>query len=437
MPLDERDAKFEKALSRHLRAECPDAETLAAYHERMLAPEELVEWKKHIAGCGACQEILAQIELTEQLALESDKAVPTLQARGMRSAAPAGAPPTVAKVSQFPGRWRKWSVPAGAIAAGLLVWLVVRDQDRTVLLPKNPAPAAAPKSVEAGKAEAVPRGDEALHAQSLDRNERTKALQEKEAKQKDLPVLTGALQGSRDRVLNRTRQANEERDDKLRANAKELDEKGRLPASDSGQVAVSSETASATAAPVDRTAVSGGAQNAAAPVPAPPPPVAPPAEEGKKKAEFGALRQQAANGNISTYKQDGYLADADAVTGLHLVRSPGGKTVWRIGRDGSILRANLRNQSGEWEAEVSGVTAELTSGAAPSDEVCWIVGREGTILRTTDGGNHWEKIRSPIVSDVAEITATDAKHAVIRASGSLMSYETTDGGATWRPIANP
>ncbi len=53
MGSDERDRRFDKALSRHLQASqgaadaalqrgsCPDAETLAAYHERSLLPEEL------------------------------------------------------------------------------------------------------------------------------------------------------------------------------------------------------------------------------------------------------------------------------------------------------------------------------------------------------------------------------------------------------------
>ena len=41
MPSDERDQEFERALAQHLRggsaqANCPDAETLAAYHERNL-----------------------------------------------------------------------------------------------------------------------------------------------------------------------------------------------------------------------------------------------------------------------------------------------------------------------------------------------------------------------------------------------------------------
>src|SRR5271155_4373902 len=75
---DDRDRSFEKALGQHLRvgaeagvrnAACPDAETLAAYHERALSLEELSSWKTHIAACARCQEILAQLELTDNLPL--------------------------------------------------------------------------------------------------------------------------------------------------------------------------------------------------------------------------------------------------------------------------------------------------------------------------------------------------------------------------------
>ena len=42
MPFDDRDPKFEQALTHHLRsgaaqAACPDAETLAAYNERNIS----------------------------------------------------------------------------------------------------------------------------------------------------------------------------------------------------------------------------------------------------------------------------------------------------------------------------------------------------------------------------------------------------------------
>src|SRR5262249_61415235 len=78
MPGEDRERIFEKALARHLRANppsgahardaaCPDADGLAAYHERMLTAEEMISWKGHIALCPRCQEILAQLEATDEL----------------------------------------------------------------------------------------------------------------------------------------------------------------------------------------------------------------------------------------------------------------------------------------------------------------------------------------------------------------------------------
>jgi len=72
MAPEDRDRNFDKAMTRHLRSvaassdsakqaegtrslsgACPDAETLAAYHERALLPEELNSWKKTHCGLRA------------------------------------------------------------------------------------------------------------------------------------------------------------------------------------------------------------------------------------------------------------------------------------------------------------------------------------------------------------------------------------------------
>src|ERR1700743_2099425 len=80
MPRDDRDLNFEKALAGSLRSsnaapgnDCLDAETLAAYHERLLDPEEMAQRKAHIASCERCQEILAQLEATDGIAVEADR----------------------------------------------------------------------------------------------------------------------------------------------------------------------------------------------------------------------------------------------------------------------------------------------------------------------------------------------------------------------------
>src|SRR5467141_3915191 len=46
-------------LERHDAGECPDAELIAAYHEKALRPDEIARWESHFAICGRCRKILA------------------------------------------------------------------------------------------------------------------------------------------------------------------------------------------------------------------------------------------------------------------------------------------------------------------------------------------------------------------------------------------
>src|SRR2546425_9009499 len=139
MGSDEHDRRFDKALSRHLRASqgaadaalqrgsCPDAETLAAYHERSLLPEELNSWKEHIVTCAHCQELLAHLESTDDIPLHAAERVEVLAMADAQHA------PYTQKIESLHGpaarselrrpsrlthgvRWR-WIAPAGAIAA--------------------------------------------------------------------------------------------------------------------------------------------------------------------------------------------------------------------------------------------------------------------------------------------------------------------------------
>src|SRR5258708_23459265 len=75
---DDRDRSFEKALARHFRARaqaeasvaprsCADVETLAAYHEGGMEPEQTSFWKTHVKDCPRCQGILAQLEAMDAI----------------------------------------------------------------------------------------------------------------------------------------------------------------------------------------------------------------------------------------------------------------------------------------------------------------------------------------------------------------------------------
>jgi len=162
------DPIFDKALVRHLRStppeatpaqssQCADAETLAAYHERLLAPSELNAWKEHIAGCQRCQEILAQLEATDEIPLgvagmqPEDSRVLIMQpvASHSPSQVPAPAQAISPVASMQPRRispaTRRWIAPAGAIAAGLLAWVVWHEDHSKNIALQPAAPASSLK----------------------------------------------------------------------------------------------------------------------------------------------------------------------------------------------------------------------------------------------------------------------------------------------------
>src|SRR5215469_16236337 len=124
MPED-RDQLFEKALARQLRtgaaesaSACLDPETLAAYHERLLSGEEMAAAKDHLVGCASCQEILAELERTQDLAEKLDQAAAVL--------APEKPPANVTQLSPRKTTAIRWAAPLGAMAAVLLLWIGVR-----------------------------------------------------------------------------------------------------------------------------------------------------------------------------------------------------------------------------------------------------------------------------------------------------------------------
>jgi hypothetical protein len=170
MSHEDRERKFEQALQRHLRrdalgarneadaraavpdqaagaVECPDAAKLGAFHEDTLSNEEMKATTEHIAACSRCQQILLLLEATDEVPLpveaEDDlkmresvlstgalyvdyTAMPTPSLTVAGQPTPASkAPQDISRVRGF--KALRWAAPAGAIAAGLLIWLVVRD----------------------------------------------------------------------------------------------------------------------------------------------------------------------------------------------------------------------------------------------------------------------------------------------------------------------
>src|SRR6266850_4056807 len=190
MAPEDRDRNFDKAIARHLRSAaassdsakqaagppslreaCPDTETLAAYHERALLPEELNSWKEHIVACAHCQELLAHLELTDDIPLHAAEEQEVFAMAEAQHAPYAQKIEPVARPAAREGhrasrlahgvRWR-WIAPAGAIAAGLLVWIALQENEppfrssNEVKIAKNQEPAVPPPPVATGGAAASP-----------------------------------------------------------------------------------------------------------------------------------------------------------------------------------------------------------------------------------------------------------------------------------------
>jgi len=176
MSSGDQEKQFDELLGRHVRRSvrddapegCPAAEVLAAYHDCSLSPEEMSSWKQHIASCNSCQEILTQLEATDEVAAPEELFDFIQQEVVVAQAAPLAADPrremaeemaaataaTVARAGSpisisssrsplpataaAPKKYLRWIAPAGAIAAGLLLWVAVREARAPKLSPFVP-----------------------------------------------------------------------------------------------------------------------------------------------------------------------------------------------------------------------------------------------------------------------------------------------------------
>ncbi len=452
MATDDRDQLFQRALARHLSnaspdPACPDAELLAAYHDRTLSLDEIANWKQHIVTCPRCQEILTLVEQTENLPVEDWQNQGVFESVGGAALAKgASAPrstvqpastissvgPVSASASPMSHRLRNrasWHLlaPIGAIAAAVIVFVGVREirqhraqQLATSQIAENRSTASSPASPPSA-ALVQPRQQEPPAARAADSVRPSKPLSPVPlARAKPEESSASRAQPSLNNDLSAVK-----RKDTYRAAAPP-------PApSASGYVAGNAPKESAPSA------VLGGAAPAA------------PREEKKTQNEIvqppAAAEQvqvQAAtelDATVSSKTLSAKQRDATALLKIavgdpRFVVAPGVNHAWRLGDAGRIERTTDGGRT--WKLQETAVTADLTAGSATSDNVGWVVGKSGTLLLTTDGGKHWKVLPSPISGDLGGIHATDALHAAIWDVPNRHSFETSDGGATWKPVAN-
>jgi Photosynthesis system II assembly factor YCF48 len=458
MPSDDRDRQLEKALARHLRSDaidaaCPDAETLAAYHEHTLSLEEMAQWKQHIAACARCQETLNLLEEPNVVQGSEEENRKMMELVGGRFAAAAvshvainEAVPAAMLVSRgsavtpMPKRAAslRWVVPVGALAAGLLVWVGVRETQQNKAMKSSqievaqnrPSTASAPMATAPAPKTSLPEEYQRAEtrSQSLDelrRQDRAlSATQPAVAPNKKAAV--GGAAGGAAPVLNipaqdkekRARDAMQLKDlsaspialeppaapevNNYTVQNRELPPTQTLQPSPAGARGVTANEAANTGRML-------GQQNQVAKSPA------------QKSENFEITA--ATNSALAQSMSDVLPA------GGTIIVAPNDAYSWRVGSNGKIEHST--DNSRTWMPQKSGVTTDLTAGSATSGKVCWVVGKVGTVLLTTDRGKHWKQLASPTKDDLGGVNAVDDKRASIWTTSHRKSFETNDAGATW------
>jgi hypothetical protein len=458
MPADDREQQFERALAQHMRnaspdAACPDAETLAAYHERTLSLEEMAQWKEHIAGCDRCRESLALVEQSEHVAAEewenADVPVP-VEELGRRTSEPVAAAslePKEATVAGWPAaamplvipraiaraRWR-WIVPVGALAASIIVWVGVREsrmqnsrQGASVEIAQN-RPAATQ----------LPEKKPAVTDQLNERETRKEELPAQTPSPSPVPTARAQTAPSKRVPFGKVARTSPPATDAtaaLKPKDKELMAGGNaaptVAESPLSQQDAKNEMEAPPAIAPSVSAVAGAAAGRlraeTKKAPGPMPPV-----QSTAQSQTVQTYNSTADLSVTARSQAGLLQVAAADRRYILV--PGEKHAWRVGDAGKIERST--DGGSTWKEQNSGITADLTAGSATSDAVCWVAGKAGMLLLTIDGGKHWKRVNSPVAEDLGGIRALDATHALIWDASNRKSFQTSDGGATWTQVAN-
>jgi hypothetical protein len=470
---DDRDRQLEKALARHLRSDaidaaCPDAEILAAYHERTLSLEEMAQWKQHIAGCARCQETLSLVEESNILQGSEEENRKMMELVGgrfatagaaavsrmlpMEEAAPASAVlsrGSAATAMPKRGVALRWVVPVGAVAAGLILWVSVREaqQNKAIKSPQVEVAQNRPSAEHAPTA-TLPAPESSLNLNSaavaksrdldaLSKEQKSRVLEEMRKQETTLSLVKpsatargkAAEVGAADAIAQLVKKEKLEEE----ANAsKDMSAYATpappVPIADANNYAAQNRelppTQNAKAAP----AASAGARAATA---------NDAANTGRMLGQQNQVAKSRAAGSetaeVATMASALPQSPSDILPeGGTIIVAPNDAYSWRVGSTGKIEHST--DNSRTWVLQKSGVTADLTAGSATSGKVCWVVGKAGTVLLTTDRGKHWKPLSSPTKEDLGGVNAVDDKRASIWTVSHSKSFETNDAGATWNVV---
>jgi len=475
MAIDDRERNFEKTLARELRADalnglhCPDAETLAAYHERMLSPEEMVAQKSHIVGCARCQEILATLELTEAVPIserDSEKAVAPASPQ-RREMASAGAVSSTKRGSVTPISKRKaylrWAVPAGAIAAGLLVWVAVRGNRAPTMSQSKSVEVA--ENRDSGKADLrlpQPERREALPGPSGVEKPASK-LQDNEKQELDALVY-----GDQAKAVTRTRVGNgtgngrgpsvmqNQIQNSIQNNS--IQNKGQNaqqnPSSREFDYRVDNNNADkkVSEAPLAGGSVVGAmtAENAprpsepsmkaktAAAAPAPAPAAAPKQSYEEGAGAAAGTPVNSADADAAAHKDEAVKSMTETVEVTSA--APSVTTEQKETDDRNSAALSLKAMQGVSGGPAGNLRNASVAGmqivATPDPKVFWMIGSNGTVLKTEDGD---KLLRQQKTGEGMKVLAGSAVNKnvcwLIAEKGIVL--RTTDGGKHWMTIRAP
>jgi hypothetical protein len=379
------DAGFERMVEREFSRPtgvaadaCPQVELLAAWFDRALVGDGAEAVQVHLAACGRCQELLATIARTEPEVLYVNA-------------------PAEPATRRFWTWHLRWAVPLAA-AAVVVIAVAVRP-------PSLQAPAAAPPAPVPSDT-VLAREVEAPSVSAAGASPGQSAAPGKPAAKE---VAGGGAVADRAFSPGRRDAAKTE----------------GFAASPAGEPA---------AAPVPPPAAGG----AVAALPAAPPP-APLQERVEEKADVSRdnrmaapipVREGAAMARQRTAAAESRFAGAAAVGAAVLppVFAPGGQTGWRVEGPGFVARTDDGGATWTVQRVPGGVRIHTLVPVSPV--VCWGAGPSGALVRTLDGTT-WQVVSPPVATDLAALTATSDLHASVRAADGT-TYETTDGGASWR-----
>lgn len=500
MTPDDRERNFEKALGRELRAngakglDCPDAETLAAFHERMLSPEEMAAQKSHIVDCPRCQEILATLEVTETIpgGAEDSEKVLEMSAKQTEAvpAEPVAAKAKGAAVKEMPKRktYLRWAVPAGAIAAGLLVWIAM-NTGRSSMTVKQKAPsapvqvaenraaisaepdrkkselertpAAKPEVADKISRSAPGRQDGTLYQYEVEPQTKTEDRKRAEVPRTTFDHGPRAAQNQMNQnqmSQNQASQNNQIANSQIQPYGQRRIQPSEEKRLDDLEVAGRDSATLAQNAPRKEAYAKKAAAAPAAAAPAPPT-VGGAAGTGagadmSKDTEVGqvsetvtvtsempatANEQKAdADKNAALMKLKGQMAGGLMAANLRDVKAstpgfvgtPDPRVFWFFMANGMVYRSEDGGKTTKLQKTGEGL--KFLAGSAPDAKTCWLLGEKGIVLRTTNGGKKWETVSAPANGNFTMITGLDAVSALITDASGRVSYSTTDGGATWK-----